>query len=80
MPYLVDSRSGDADLGAKFYYIWGGACFLCIFFTYFFIYETKNLNLEEIDELFEKVGSARDSTKFVPTNTFERLQDGQNRS
>lgn len=75
-PYLVDSGPGDAGLGAKVYYIWGGACFLCIFFTYFFIYETKGLSLEDIDELFEKVGSARDSMKFVPTNTIERFQDG----
>lgn len=35
-------------------------------FVYFFIYETKGLTLEEVDEMYEQVKHARHSTKWVP--------------
>lgn len=37
---------------------------------YFFIYETKGLSLEEVDELYNEVGSARKSVGWEPTVTF----------
>ena len=40
---------------------------------YFFIYETKGLSLEEVDELYAEVkgiSGARKSTKWEPTQTF----------
>jgi MFS transporter, SP family, sugar:H+ symporter len=54
-PYLVDSGSGNADLGTKVFYIWGTTCFCCILFAYFCIPETKGLSLEQIDLLYQNV-------------------------
>jgi len=49
-PYLVDEGSGNAGLGAKVFFIWGTCCFVCALFVYFFVYETKNMTLEQVDE------------------------------
>ena len=70
-PYLVDSE--HANLQSKVFFIWGGCTFLCFLFVYFFIYETKGLTLEQIDQLFETCPSARQSKGFIPT---ERLEAG----
>jgi SP family sugar:H+ symporter-like MFS transporter len=43
-------------------------------FVYFFIYETKGLSLEEVDELYNEVGSARKSTGWEPTITFKERE------
>ncbi|KAJ3119643.1 hypothetical protein HK100_000210 [Physocladia obscura] len=51
-PYLVDSGVGDANLGAKVFFIWGTTCFFCAVFAHFFVYETKGLSLEEVDNLY----------------------------
>lgn len=69
-PYLVNYGDGYANLQSKIFFIWFAACFLCIAFVYFFIYETKGLSLEEIDELYAEVSSAHKSRKWVPTTTF----------
>jgi hypothetical protein len=45
----------------------GGFCFICIFFVYTMIYETKGLSLEQVDELYAKVPNAWKSKGFVPT-------------
>lgn len=62
--------TGYANLQSKIFFIWFGCCFLCIAFVWFFIYETKNLTLEEVDELYQEVSSARKSTNWVPTVHF----------
>ncbi|SCU77367.1 LANO_0A00188g1_1 [Lachancea nothofagi CBS 11611] len=67
-PYLVDTQYGN--LQAKVFFIWGGCTFLCFLFVYFFVYETKGLTLEQIDELFETCPSARHSKAFVPSEGF----------
>lgn len=33
-PYMVDSGPGNANLQAKVFFIWGGFCFICIFFVW----------------------------------------------
>ncbi|KAK9321892.1 general substrate transporter [Lipomyces orientalis] len=66
-PYMVDSGPGNANLGAKVFFIWGTCCFASIFFVYFLIYETKGLTLEQVDELYEKVPKAWQSPSFVPS-------------
>jgi MFS transporter, SP family, sugar:H+ symporter len=38
------------------------------------IYETKGLSLEQVDELYAKVGKAWQSTKFVPTVSFQEIE------
>ncbi|OLL26835.1 putative glucose transporter rco-3 [Neolecta irregularis DAH-3] len=69
-PYLVDPGRGNANLGAKVFFIWGTACFGAFIFTYFCIAETKGLSLEEVDELYQttipsKSSSFRPSVRFV---------------
>ncbi|OIW29201.1 glucose transporter-like protein [Coniochaeta ligniaria NRRL 30616] len=73
-PYLVNYGDGYANLQSKIFFIWFGCCFLCIAFTYFFIYETKGLTLEEIDTMYQEVSVAHKSPGWTPTSTFrERL-------
>ena len=64
----MDYGKGYANLQSKIFFIWGGATIVMAVFTYFFVYETKNLTLEEVDELYETVKSARHSSKWVPTH------------
>ncbi|KAF2187061.1 general substrate transporter [Zopfia rhizophila CBS 207.26] len=74
-PYLVNNDPGDANLGAKVFFIWGGCCFICIIFVWGMIYETKGLSLEEVDELYAKVKHAWQSPGFVPTVSFQAVQE-----
>lgn len=74
-PYMVDEGPGNANLQAKVFFVWGGFCFICIAFVYFMIYETKGLSLEQVDELYLKVGKAWQSKGFVPTVSFQDVQD-----
>jgi MFS family permease len=72
-PYLVNYGKGYANLQSKIFFVWFGACFLSIFFVYFFIYETKGLSLEEVDLLYEEVFDARKSTKWKPSATMLQI-------
>jgi len=76
-PYMVDSGPGNANLGAKVFFIWGGCCFVCIFFVWSMIYETKGLALEQVDELYAKVPHAWQSAGFVPSVSFQDVRDIQ---
>ncbi|KAI1270437.1 high-affinity glucose transporter RGT2 [Xylariaceae sp. FL1019] len=69
-PYLVDYGPGNANLQSKVFFIWFGACFICISFVYFFIYETKGLSLEQVDQMYAECSSARKSSKWQPSNSF----------
>lgn len=80
-PYMVDSGKGNANLGSKVFFVWGGFCILCTVFVYFFIYETKGLSLEQVDELYAKIPHAWQSVGFVPSVNFQDVQDlGANES
>lgn len=74
-PYLVNSGAGSADLASRVFFIWGSFCFICIFFVWAMIYETKGLSLEQVDELYAKVPKAWQSSKFVPTVSFQEIRD-----
>jgi sugar porter (SP) family MFS transporter len=74
-PYLVNGGKGNGNLGAKIFFLWGGCCLICAFFVWGMIYETKGLSLEEVDELYERVGSAWKSNDFVPETKFRDLVD-----
>lgn len=74
-PYMVNDGPGNANLGAKVFFVWGGCCFICIFFTWAMIYETKGLSLEQVDELYGKVSKAWNSPGFVPTVSFQEVQE-----
>jgi len=73
-PYLVNYGDGYANLQSKIFFVWFACCFLCIAFVWFFIYETKGLSLEEVDQLYDEVKVARKSTKWRPTETWEHRQ------
>jgi MFS transporter, SP family, sugar:H+ symporter len=66
-PYLVNYGEGYANLQSKIFFVWFGCCFLCIAFVWFCIYETKGLSLEQVDQLYEEVSSAHQSTKWRPS-------------
>lgn len=66
-PYLVDEGPGNANLGGKVYFIWGTCNLICIIFGFLFVYETKNLKLEQIDELYDTIPKAWKSSNFHPT-------------
>lgn len=66
-PYLVDDTPGSADLKSKVFFIWGGCNFLCFLFAFCFVYETKGLTLEQVDELYDTVPNAWNSRNFIPT-------------
>ncbi|GME81972.1 unnamed protein product [Ambrosiozyma monospora] len=63
-PYLVDTGNHTLQLGAKIFFVWGALNFAQFVFAYFFIYETKGLMLEEIDELYKVCPNAMQSSKF----------------
>ena len=74
-PYMVDKGPGNANLQSKVFFVWGGFCFICIFFVWAMIYETKGLSLEQVDELYAKIPKAWQSKSFVPTVSFQEVQE-----
>ena len=77
-PYLVNYGPGNANLQSKIFFIWFGCCFLCITFVYTMIYETKGLTLEEVDELYNEISSARKSVGWKPTITWTEKKEISN--
>ena len=73
-PHMVNPGPTNANLGSKVFFIWGTFCLICIAFVYLMIYETKGLSLEQVDELYEKVGKAWHSKGFVPTVSFHEVE------
>lgn len=57
------------------FWIWAAFCFICFFFVWALIYETKGLSLEQVDEMYAKVPHAWKSEGFVPTVSFQEVQD-----
>ena len=74
-PYMVDDGPGNANLGSKVFFVWGGFCLICCFFVWGLIYETKGLSLEQVDELYAKTSKAWKSKHFVPTVSFQEVRD-----
>lgn len=68
-PYLVGTGKGDANLGAKVFFIWGSLCILCVMFVFFFVPEMKGLSLEQVDKMMEEVPPMK-SGKWKPSTTF----------
>jgi len=64
-PYFIN----PAKLGwsAKYGYIWFGSNIVILIFTYFFLPETRDRTLEEINEMFEARLPARDFKAYVCT-------------
>ncbi|WPH00676.1 Hypothetical protein R9X50_00350600 [Acrodontium crateriforme] len=68
-PYLVGSDPGDANLGAKVFFLWGSLCFLSVSFAFFFVPEMKGLSLEQIDKMLEETTPLK-SGRWKPSTTF----------
>ena len=68
-PYLVGTGKGDANLGAKVFFIWGSLCTLCVAFVFFFVPEMKGLSLEQVDKMMEETTPMK-SGKWKPHSTF----------
>ncbi|KAM0799617.1 general substrate transporter [Usnea florida] len=68
-PYLVGTNKGDANLGAKVFFLWGSLCCISTAFAYFLVPETKGLSLEQVDKMMEEV-NARHSAAWKPHSTF----------
>ncbi|KAI0032320.1 general substrate transporter [Vararia minispora EC-137] len=58
-PYLVNSGKGNANLGSKVYFIWGGMCAIAFAFAFVFVPETKGLSLEQVDLLYRNTTPLR---------------------
>ncbi|OQV05071.1 hypothetical protein CLAIMM_09866 [Cladophialophora immunda] len=52
VPYFINPQ--DLNWGPKYSWIWFGSNFAYFIFIFFFMPETKDRTLEEIDEMFEK--------------------------
>ncbi|KAL8802930.1 MAG: hypothetical protein Q9182_003480 [Xanthomendoza sp. 2 TL-2023] len=68
-PYLVGTEKGQANLGAKVFFLWGSLCCLSTLFAYFMVPETKGLSLEQVDQMLEET-NPRHSATWVPHKTF----------
>lgn len=68
-PYLVGTEKGQADLGAKVFFMWGALCCTSFLFAYFMVPETKGLSLEQVDKMLEE-STPRTSNKWKPHSTF----------
>lgn len=68
-PYLVGTAKGDANLGAKVFFLWGSLCCISVTFAYFLVPEMKGLSLEQIDRMLEET-TPRQSSKWKPHSTF----------
>ena len=74
-PYLVDED--HANLQSKVFFIWGCCCLVAFVFVWLMIYETKNLTLEQVDELYEMVDKAWLSKKFRPNVSFREASTAE---
>jgi len=67
IPYWVNPAS--IGIGGTFCYFWFGSLAIVVVWTYFFLPESKDRTMEELDELFEKRVPARQFKGFVCTGT-----------
>lgn len=74
-PFMVNSGSGNAGLGVKVFYVWGGFCVVAFFFVWLLVYETSRISLEQIDELYERVDYAWNSKHFQPSWSFQDIRE-----
>ncbi|KAL7904468.1 general substrate transporter [Trichoderma velutinum] len=71
MPYLLSADY--VNLGAKVGFIFGGSQIVICICTFFFMPETKDRTLEEIDEMFMNNIPAREFKDYVCTGTVQGI-------
>lgn len=74
-PFMVGDDSGSANIGPKVFFLWGAFCIVAIFFVWCMVYETSKISLEQIDEMYERVEHAWNSTRFEPSWSFQQILD-----
>ena len=77
LPYLFNPDK--ANLGGKLGFIFGGLCFPCIAFLWWYHPETKGRSYEELDEMFMKKIPARKFRTYV-TDTQSKSEEVQRRA
>lgn len=60
-PYLTGALNPTQS---NVFWIWGSFCWLAVVFVYFMIYETKDLSLEQVNELYENEPRAWKSPQY----------------
>jgi SP family sugar:H+ symporter-like MFS transporter len=63
-PYLIDQGTHTTMLGTNIFFMWGSLNLAGLIVTIFFIYETKGLLLEEVDELYRRCSNPFNSAKM----------------
>ncbi|KUL91936.1 hypothetical protein ZTR_01226 [Talaromyces verruculosus] len=66
-PYMVGTDHGN--MKSSVFFVWGGLCTCCFFYSYFLVPETKGLSLEQVDKMMEET-TPRTSSKWRPHTTF----------
>ncbi|KAF4505667.1 hypothetical protein G6O67_007590 [Ophiocordyceps sinensis] len=74
-PFMVGTGPGNAGFGSKIFFIWGAFCIVAVFFVWCMVYETSKISLEQIDEMYERVGHAWNSKSFEPSWSFQQILD-----
>ncbi|KAH6681116.1 glucose transporter rco-3 [Plectosphaerella plurivora] len=74
-PFMVGEGAGYGDIGPKIFFLWGAFCIIAILFVWCMVFETSKVSLEQIDEMYERVDYAWNSTRFVPSWSFQQLLD-----
>lgn len=74
-PFMVNNDNGSANIGPKVFFLWGAFCIVAIFFVWCMVYETSKISLEQIDEMYERVDHAWNSTHFEPSWSFQQILD-----
>lgn len=74
-PFMVNDDRGSADIGPKVFFLWGAFCIVAILFVWCMVYETSKITLEQIDEMYERIDHAWNSTHFEPSWSFQQILD-----
>ncbi|KAI6894664.1 putative transporter [Hortaea werneckii] len=73
-PYLLD---GLEPIQSNVFWIWGSFCWIAVVFVFFLIYETKDLSLEQVNELYENESKAWRSSKYrTAIRRFSSVDEG----
>jgi hypothetical protein len=73
-PYFINLA--NLNWGAKYGWIWFVSCFIMVAWMFFFLPETKDRTLEELDELFEARLPARKFKGYVCVKTRSTMDEG----
>ncbi|KAI7144381.1 hypothetical protein KC352_g29171 [Hortaea werneckii] len=73
-PYLLGALN---PIQSNVFWIWGSFCWIALVFVFFLIYETKDLSLEQVNELYENEPRAWKSASYrTATRRFSSVADG----